>query len=78
MNNCQVSVYLAYFMAAYCIASIYYFISSKCMGTPFNDSLTEIQKTIKKESSKTRGNLFLQGMILGAVILFIKKPFRLC
>ena len=39
--NCVISVYLAYGMAVYCLASIYYLAMTRSIGTPFKDSLTE-------------------------------------
>ena len=47
MNNCTISVYLAYGMAAYVIASIYYMVTTRFVGTPFRDSLTAKQIIIK-------------------------------
>ena len=51
MNNCTISVYLAYGMAAYVIASIYYMVTTRFVGTPFRDSLTAKQIIIKKTKS---------------------------
>jgi hypothetical protein len=78
MNTCNLSVYLSYAMVIYCVASLYYFIMSRNLGTPFNDSLTQTQQMIKKQSSSARSNLFLQGLILGVIILIISKPFEKC
>jgi hypothetical protein len=78
MKVCTVSVYLAYAMAIYCIASLYYIIATRFVGTPFRDSLTEKQIKIKKESANVRRNIFYQGVGLSAVILFVFKPFARC
>ena len=40
-DKCEISVLLAYGMSAYIIASIYYLIFTRAVGTPFNDSLTK-------------------------------------
>ena len=48
MNECTVSSYLAYAMAAYSLASGYYLVVSMWAGTPFKDSLSKEQIEIKK------------------------------
>ena len=42
---CIMSNYLAYAMATYCIASLFYIIRTRSIGTPFNDSSNK--KTIR-------------------------------
>ena len=78
MSYCKVSVILAYAMSIYTIASIYYLIRTRSIGTPFKDSLTTEQKKIKKESAKTRSNIFYQGICLSFVCLLIFRPFSKC
>ena len=78
MSYCKISVVLAYAMSIYTIASIYYFIRTRSVGTPFKDSLTEEQKKIKKESSKIRSNIFYQGVGLAFLSLIIFRPFSKC
>jgi hypothetical protein len=65
-------------MAIYTLASLYYYVRSRSVGTPFNDSLTPKQREIKKESVAVRRSLFYQGIAiaLGAMVLF--KPFKAC
>ena len=77
-NICVMSNWLAYAMAIYCIASIFYLVRSRNVGTPFNDSLNDKQREIKKKSTAARKNIFFQGVALGAVILFLFKPFDQC
>lgn len=78
MYVCKISIYLAYAMAIYTLASLYYYVRSRSVGTPFNDSLTPKQREIKKESAAVRRSLFYQGIAiaLGAMVLF--KPFKAC
>jgi len=78
MNNCTISVYLAYGMAAYVIASIYYLITTMYVGTPFKDSLTAKQMAIKTKSAGVRRNIFYQGIAAAIVGLAIFKPFHKC
>ena len=71
-------VVIAYGMAIYLFASIFYLIFTRSIGTPFNDSLNEKQKIIKKKSSKLRGIIFVEGLFLGLVLSLIFKPFNKC
>jgi hypothetical protein len=78
MFYCKMSIFLAYAMAVYCLASGYYFIFSKFAGTPFRDSLSIQQIKIKKQSSGKRKNIFIQGIIIALIILYFLKPFSNC
>lgn len=78
MDVCRMSIYLAYGMAIYCIASIYYLVRTRSVGTPFKDSLTPKQIKIKKESANVRRNVFYQGIAGSAIILFFFQPFKKC
>ena len=78
MELCRISIYLAYAMVIYCAASAFYVIRTRSVGTPFKDSLTPKQIRIKKDSSTVRRNIFLQGLIGSAVILFYFQPFKKC
>ena len=75
---CIMSNYLAYAMATYCIASLFYIIRTRSIGTPFNDSLTKKQLELKTESTKVRKNIFYQGIALGVVVCFLFRPFDQC
>lgn len=76
--KCQVSKYLAYAMAIYTLASMYYLCRSRSVGTPFNDALSDEQKLIKKRSSIVRKNIFIEGIILSAFIIGVTRPFKSC
>ena len=78
MDVCRMSIYLAYGMAIYCIASIYYLVRTRSVGTPFKDSLTPKQIKIKKASASVRRNIFYQGIAGSAIILFLFQPFKKC
>ena len=78
MNRCEVSTYLAYGMAIYCIASIFYCIRTRTVGTPFKDSLTKEQIVIKKKSSKVRKQIFIQGLFVGGAVMLFFQPFKKC
>lgn len=76
--KCQVSKYLAYAMAIYTLASMYYMCRSRLVGTPFNDSLSDKQKHIKKQSSKVRKNIFIEGIIISSLLIVLTRPFKSC
>ena len=78
MYVCKISAYLAYAMITYIIGSFYYLIFTRNIGTPFNDSLNEHQKQIKKKSSKQRGTIFCQGLLVGLILCLLFKPFTKC
>ena len=78
MSYCKISIYLAYAMAIYTIASLYYIIRTRSVGTPFKDSLSEKQLKIKKESAKVRRGIFYQGVGFAFVALLIFRPFSKC
>ena len=79
MEKCQVSVLLAYAMAAYCIASVVYLAITFGSGSrPFHDSLTKRQLHVLKKSKKKRRNIFLLGVAVAICVLFYFKPFNAC
>lgn len=78
MNNCKISIYLAYGMSIYVLASIYYVLKTRTIGTPFNDSLTPKQVVIKNKSSNIRRNIFFQGVACAGIGLLIFRPFAQC
>ena len=78
MKTCEVSKVLAYSMAVYTVASVYYTIRSTTVGTPFKDSLTEEQLQIKEESKKVRKQIFCEGTAVALVGLYIMRPFKSC
>ena len=69
-------VMVAYGMALYCMASIYYLVRHS-IGTPFKDSLTK-QRMIKNKSASIRKNIFIQGIVGSILLLLIFRPFRSC
>ena len=73
MNTCR---YLAYAAAIYTIASLFYFVRTRNIGTPFKDSLTEEQRRIKEESASQRKNIFIQGVALAIAILYFSKVLK--
>ena len=77
-RKCKLHHMLAYAMALYCLASVYYFVRSGSAGTPFSDSLTEEQVIIKEHSSNVRKWIFIEGVFLAGAYLTFAKPFQSC
>jgi len=78
MYNCIISKVFAYGMFVYTLASLYYIIFTRNIGTPFNDSLSEEQRNIKKKAVTQRKNIFFQGCGLAIIIIIIFRPFKDC
>ena len=78
MDNCTMSITLAHGMLIYILASVFYLLRTRTIGTPFNDSLTEEQKKIKRESANVRRTIFYSGVAIGVVSMFIFRPFSRC
>jgi hypothetical protein len=80
LSNCQIPLFLAYLMATYILASMYYMFESKSVGTPFSDAIEKYPELlkIKQQSSKTRSKIFYTGFIGSIVILVFLQPFKTC
>ncbi len=66
----------AHFGMIYCIACIVYLFITRCVGTPFNEILTEAQKKIKKDAARVLWRVFLLGLIVALIFIHILKPFK--
>lgn len=77
-DQCEISIILAYAMSTYIIASLYYLIFTRIVGTPFNDSLTEEQIKIKNQSANKRRAIFYTGIVFAMGILYFIQPFSEC
>ena len=78
MNTCQIPLFLAYLGSAYILGSLYYLTTTRYLGTPFNDSLTDKQRQIKSKAVKQRYRAFKTGLLVSIVLLAIFRPFRAC
>lgn len=69
---------VAYVALAYAMSCIGYLIVVKCanVGSPFNDSLTSEQKTVKAKSAGTRSQIFWSCLLLSIVVLVAVRPLR--
>ena len=77
-DTCVVPIAMAYLAIAYIAGSIIYIIATRCIGTPFNDSLSQEQVVLKKRSARTRGMIFGAGFLASLAVLFIWTPFMQC
>lgn len=75
MKTCQVYVPFAILAIIYIIASGYYVIRTRSIGTPFNDALKEYPElvVIKQQSAKQRYRIFYEGLVMAVIILLILK-----
>lgn len=76
--KCEVSTWLAYAMAVYALASIWYLIATRTVGTPLKDSYTSDQLQIKEESTRKRRRIFQTGVVIAIAVLVLWRPFRDC
>jgi hypothetical protein len=60
------------------MASAYYLIRTRAVGTPFKDSLSAKQLKIKAASADVRRNIFYQGIGGGLLVLVLFRPFQSC
>ena len=59
MSDCSWPVLLfAGLGISYVLASILYLIATRKLGTPFKDSLTQAQRSLKKKSAHKRSTIF--------------------
>ena len=77
-DTCVVPIAMAYLAIAYIAGSIIYIIATRCIGTPFNNSLTQKQVELKKRSARVRGMIFGAGFLVSLVILLLWAPFTQC
>ena len=49
----------------YAVACVVYMILTRSYGTPFSDSLTPTQRSLKAVSAKARGRAFAIGLAVG-------------
>jgi hypothetical protein len=72
------SIYLAYALLIYVIATVLYLICTRYVNTPLINSYTDEQKMIRKNSAEKRLRIFLAGIAVASVGLYIFKPFEKC
>ena len=77
-QKCTVPLFLAYLAASYISASIIYLIFTSGFGTPFKNSLTPMQREIKRHSASRRGTVFCVGFLLSLAGLIAWRPFKAC
>jgi hypothetical protein len=75
MKTCQVYVPFAILAMVYIIASGYYVIATRKIGTPFNDALKNYPElvVIKQQSAKQRWRIFYEGLVIAVFILLLLK-----
>ena len=69
------TVLLARFAFIYIIACAGYYVLTRNIGTPFGDSLTAEQKSLKATSVKLRRKAFCTSALVGLSMIIVWKPF---
>lgn len=84
---CKVPLIFTYIMLMYLIASIYYMVVTRNLGTPYSDAVQQVIESsgrkdeldkLKKDSKDKRSYVFWTGMIIAAIFLVIVRPFNEC
>ena len=68
---------LAYLALGYMITSaLYLCVTRLTLGTPFADSLTDVQRDAKARSKAERGRVFAVSVAVAASVLCVARPIR--
>ena len=78
MPDCRMPVFLAHAMLVYVMACVGYIVLTRCVGTPFRDSLTPQQLKIKDASASVRSRIFWGTLLVCVVVVLIWAPFQRC
>ena len=80
MEYCKIPLFLSYVATCYILASTYYMMMTKTIGTPFKDAVSKYPELveIKKESANQRRKIFYTGIIISIILLVIVRPFSKC
>jgi phosphatidylglycerophosphate synthase len=65
---------LAYVSLGYAITSIVYLAITRCLGTPFKDTLSEMQREVLRKSKAARRKAFCIGVAVAALLLLLTRP----
>jgi len=84
---CKVPLVFTYIMLIYLIASVYYMIVTRNLGTPYSDAIKEVVENsgkkdelekLKKDAKDKRSTIFWSGVLIACIILIIFRPFSEC
>lgn len=78
MYYCKIPTVLAMLAAIYIIASGYYMVMTRNIGTPFRDSLDEKQLEIKAAAVRKRSGIFYTGVTIAIFVVLACDPFKSC
>lgn len=65
------TVWMSNIALVHLIACIVYLVLTYNMDTPFKDSLSEEQKKIKRESAQVRKRIYITGVLVGILVLYL-------
>ena len=75
---CKIPTLLAMLAAVYILASMYYMVMTRNIGTPFRDSLDEKQLEIKATAVEKRSGIFYTGAMIALLVVLVVDPFTKC
>jgi len=80
MEYCKIPVVLSYLAACYILASTYYMLMTRNIGTPFKDAVSKYPElvAIKTESANQRRKIFYTGIVVSIVLMVVVRPFSRC
>lgn len=70
------TVWLARASLVYVVACLWYLLATRHLGTPFTDSLSPPQRTLKATSARLRGRAFTHGLLVGTLLVALVRPLR--
>ena len=79
MRHCgcpAATLLLADVALVYLAASAAYLLRTRCLGTPFADSLTPEQREVKRAAARERGAIFASSLAAAAVGVWLLRPLR--
>ena len=75
---CDLKTILAYVAAAYLIASIFYLVGARHVGSPWKEAMKQLPQElllIRSASVETRRNLFATSLAIAILILLAARPW---
>ena len=65
---------LAYAALAYTLACVGYLLLTRSYGTPFDDTLTDEQRAVKRASAQARAKAFWSSLVVSSLVLALWRP----
>ena len=78
--RCDVPILLAYLCIMQVVAAFVYLVFTAGMDTPFKNAVAQYPElvAIKRDSARSRRNVYLLGLFVGLVVVIAYRPFQTC